>query len=453
MSRVDKQYKSTLVLVILFAVALGAYFGYQKYGPKDGATKEEDKTAKINIITSKKEDINEVEIKNSNSDLILVKNNGKFELKDKLSIDLDQVVITNLVDTLSNLTATKEIGDITNMSDFGLGVPFTSLSFKVAGVPGKTIDIGDKVKERGYYMKVAGTTKVYIIDKASSDNLVLDLEAMRNKQVLNLKKEDINFLGLNKLKETTFEVAADNAMGGVWTVKKPFNIKGDDVKINEMANAITGMKVKEFIEVGKKNLAEYGLETPATTLKVGVKGSEPTRIFFGSEKEGQGRYVMKEGSNEILLLEPVEIAFTGFTFKEVSDKGIGGIVPTEVTSIEATMGADKVTLGITHGKEPGVDEIVTVNTVELKDKKSYQEFINAYSALSAWDIKPNEVVSKEAALEISANNKNGTVKTGFAKKSDDEYYVLKNGKYSGQIIKKEAFDTVAKALEQLKAAK
>jgi len=456
MSQVDKQYKSTLVLVILFAVAVAGYFGYQKYGPKDEEKKDSDKkTENISLLTYKKDDISEFTVKSGNSNVVVVKNNGKFELKDNPKLDLDPVVVNNLIDTVSTLTATKTIGDnVSDLKAFGLNTPPNSVSIKVAGGAVKTFDIGNKVFERGYYIKFSGENKVYMIDKASGDNLRLELNTMRNKQLVTLKKEDITQVSVLKKDGVAFEAVQDNANGSKWSIKKPIEYKGDETKINGVIDGALGFKIKEFVQSDTKEVGTFGLDAPATTLVLGAKGGQTTKILIGKLKEDQGTYMMKEGTNEVVLSDSKDIPFTKFAVKDVADTNVASIVAGEVTGVEAIFGNDRIAASVDPGKDAAdADDVVTVNNVKLTDKKSYTEFINAFASLNAQDLKPQEQIVEKPDLTITTTTKAGISKVTFTKKGEKEYFVFKNGKYFGQVVAKEDYDKVLQPLQQLKTAK
>jgi hypothetical protein len=461
MSQMDKQYKSALILVILFAISVAGYFAYQKYGPKDPENMDGENSQKVSMLTNKKEDINHIEIKTVNSDIILVKNNDKFELKDKPKIQMDTVAIGNLLNSLSNLEAMKIISEnATNMSDYGLGVPVVSVSYKLAAGDGKTIDIGDKIRERGYYVKISGENKVYMVDKNTGDNLSVDLNYLRNKQVINFKKDEINLVSLIKKTDIAFEAVEDNSKGGKWVLKKPYEFKADDSKMDEIIGIATDLRIKEFIDITNKNLADYGLETPSNTLKIGAKGVEPEKIHIGSvsegedEDEGGGRYVMKEGASEIFLLENTETEFTGNTFVDMADKSFGSILSDDITSVEATFGDNKLSITVAQGNEPGdAGDVIKVNNVEIKDKNSYSSFLSALTSISATDIRPDDKPNGSAEISIDITTKSGVDKRSLIKKGDKDYYFAKDGYYTGKIISSEDYNKILSAMQLLKDAK
>lgn len=451
----DKQYRSALILLATFAIFLGSYMAYQVYYVKQNEGNDVEQKKKINILSLKKEDVQQIQITQSNGDLLLTYNNGKFELRENPKLELDEATLNDLMTSLSLLQSDKLIGEnITNLSDFGLAVPSGKLLLKLGDGSQKTLEIGDALpQEKGYYVKIAGEAKVYLLDKETSEKLMLNLTKIRSKQLVSFKKENTGLLRLSRQDNTVFEALSDKQNPAKWNLTKPFAYQADDAKIDEILSLFFNLKIKDFIPKGGKDLEAYGLEAPVATLALAPVDGQPTELIIGKEKEGEGRYVMKAGGDEILLLETAEVAFTGYAWIDVANRSVIQLNQADISGLEISVGSDKTTVSVEAGKDlTKVETAIQVNGIKLKDNKPLYDFLNPLTEMTASQIQPQDTVSGAAVLTISISLKGSTEKIEFFKKGESNYAVMQNGIYQGKVIAQTDLDKLLEKQKQLKDA-
>jgi len=63
--------------------------------------------------------------------------------------------------------------------------------------------------------------------------------------------------------------------GDAWLMIEPVQAKADNAETASLLNAITSARLERTINEEPKSLDEYGLDRPAITLTVGLKGDKP----------------------------------------------------------------------------------------------------------------------------------------------------------------------------------
>lgn len=176
-----KQKKGLIILLIILFVLCAVYLGLKSYNEKQDKKAEEKAKADTVQVVQVKEPVEVTYSADDGSSMSFVKEDGKWKFKDDSETALVQDTVQNIVDTVSDVQAEKEIKDPDPLESYGLDSP--SYTITVTGEDGttETIYIGDGA-DSDYYMTVGEKDHVYIVSADLPNVLEFDKD--------NLKKEE-----------------------------------------------------------------------------------------------------------------------------------------------------------------------------------------------------------------------------------------------------------------------
>lgn len=173
-----KQKKGLIILLVILIVLCGIYYAMRSYNENQEQKKaEEEKENIIQVVDIE----NPVEITYSADDgssMSFVKEDGTWYYKDDKETSLIQDTVQNIADTVSNVTAEKQIEDPDPLESYGLDTP--SYTITVTGEDGttQTIYIGDGA-DTDYYMAVGEKEEVYIVASDLPNVLEFDQDNLK----------------------------------------------------------------------------------------------------------------------------------------------------------------------------------------------------------------------------------------------------------------------------------
>ncbi|MGV8906565.1 MAG: DUF4340 domain-containing protein [Acetobacterium sp.] len=311
-----KLYKNALILLAVVVLLGTAYFIINGKN-SDGNSQDLSQANTIQVLNVNIDTMSEIDIEHNNERLVFVKNENKWTLTEPANINYDQGLADGLPLSILYFTASKVITEQTNdLSQYGLDNPSV---VSVKTTDGKTVilEIGNLTSSKdSYYLKNKDSDKVYIIDKAKVDSILLTLKSIKDKNVLNLERDlqstiladDMISLSLEKDGELVFS-ARKNEADGKWSLIAPVQENVDNSEIAPILAAISRVMALEFIDVNPEELNQYGLVNPQYSLEF-ENATGRKKLLIGDEKEtGTEFYAMVEGQNDVFSLNEA-----GFNF-------------------------------------------------------------------------------------------------------------------------------------------
>lgn len=199
---------------------------------------------------------------------------------------VNQSALDSLADKLENLTAVRELTNVTSRADYGLDAPSFTVTAKDA--EGKTVvySMGDTTPfEDGYYLGVSGSDAVYVIETALSDTFDKTLTQLAT-------MEDIPQVG-NATRLTVgdrLDISLD-AGKNVW-VDTATGEALDQGEAAALVTAAKGLAWSELIATSatEEELASWTLDEQATQVTLYNGEEAELAILLGGEDAEGDRY-------------------------------------------------------------------------------------------------------------------------------------------------------------------
>ena len=336
----------------------------------------------------------------------------------------------NLLNNVLSLNALRNFGENTKNTDYGFKNPFAVLTVKLSDGTSKTITFGNESPDKsGRYATLSGNKNVFLVENSvvnvfsqNPQNFIslnlfgvyTDEEAMSVKEIV---------LG-GSCREQEITVINDKSdySARIFKIAKPINSFAKDENVAQFCTMLTLTYSAEAIEVlnpDEKTLAEYGFDSPYSTVKFVFAGKEEKIVFGKKAKDGK-LYAMVNDIPAIYRLNAEDYSFIGYKLPSLRDSALFSCIIKYVDSIAIT--ADGKTNLFKADNE----------SVTLNDKSfDYREFKDYYGAFlqslsKSYDKTCSNKAEKVCEVKITFNY-DRIPETFVFYKENNEYFVSMNG--------------------------
>ncbi len=443
-----KLYRNAIILVVIVALLVGAYFVVNKYKPAD-QPKTETETIKLTNYVST--DIASVTLDNPDGTFVIEPSGSDWVLVSPKDIRYDTSILSSIVINASSVVADKVIEENPkDLAIYGLDKP---KKVTVADKSGKSaiLEIGSLTPTgSSYYVKTADKNTVYTVSTYTGDYLVTGKNGLRLKTPYTLTSDMITSLAMDRAGGNIFTATRD-ANKVDWSMNSPIKGSANGTALAPMLDAISQTAIVNFVDEKPADLAQYGLDKPAYVFDFNTTTAGAFKLELGDEKvKGSEMYAKLSGNDEVFTIDPSKYTFLDKPLKEIVNVFAYIVNIDEVKAIDLTMDGKTTHMTVdtykdANGKTDSDKDKFTVNGVDAtgKDKDDKQPFRTFYQALigiTLDDIDLNAKPSGPADVTIDYTLKNGNMKVEYVSKDANYYYVLRNGQYAGILVKKNKVD-------------
>lgn len=160
-----------------------------------------------------------------------------------------------------------------SLADAGLEPPAATLTIRDKEGKDYAIEIGKKAAlSNDTYVRVVGSDEVKVVGRDLSRDIQRKTSDYRAKRVFDFTTADVRHL-LIEHEDTTYDL--NRGAGDQWVINAPIKAYARAEKVKTLLNALSGVRVKDFIDDHPDSLATYGLEPPTLTITVTTEKEEP----------------------------------------------------------------------------------------------------------------------------------------------------------------------------------
>jgi hypothetical protein len=290
-----------LPFLAVFLVLAATYFALEWHQRKVAKEEEVAKT----IFAVKGPDITAITIKRPAEEIHLAKDGKTWHLNSPVKEQADNLTMNALVDGLSQLRFTRDLGAEKDLKPYGLNQPSLVLSF-TAEKKSYTLDIGNKAPgDQGYYARRDKDPRVLIIRNADKESLNRSLTDLRNRALFNFAADQVKSL---KVKAGSTQVVLEKKDRS-WTWVGHENVKIDGDRLARLLRYLSLARVKEFVPgpTTAKDLKTYGLAPAAIEITVTTDKGDQS-LYLGSRKKDEC-YARQGDQAPVVLTENLLLDF------------------------------------------------------------------------------------------------------------------------------------------------
>ena len=273
---------STIALVVVLA-GLGAYI-YFVDSKRPATTAVEGEAAREKFFTVEADKINEIRLTHKGQTTLLRKDATGWKIIEPITVDADPPEAIGLAQAISNLESVREVIDNpSDLAQFGLAEPATTVEFKAEGGASGSFKLGSKNPQQSeiYAMK-GGDDTVVLVSSFQESTFNKEPFALRDKRILKFDREKADSLALVKGGNSIEMTRTDSE----WKVIKPVQARSDYSAVEGFLTRLNAANMSRLVDENPKDLAQYGLAKPVMTVTIGA-GSSKTVLEVGKTENDQ----------------------------------------------------------------------------------------------------------------------------------------------------------------------
>ena len=247
-----------------------------------------------------KEQVVKIEITATGETTTLSKQNDNWVVASMDNYPADGEGVAEL---LSKVTEFKNTQRVSNN-------PEKQSEFEVdsTGVEAKLMDASDKVLVHLFvgkttpgflssYVRPADSNDVYVAQGYLQSVFNKDTRTWKDRTIFNFNKGIATQLNIISPEETV-ELRLD--ADGAWQMLKPIAAAAKTTEVDALLTTFSGLDTDDFAEA-KDELAEYGLDTPQSTISAVLNDGTTATLHVGKEEEGK-LYVKRDDKDTVFRL-------------------------------------------------------------------------------------------------------------------------------------------------------
>ncbi len=263
-------FKKTLLILIVFAVAAGAYYLDQQRVEKK--TAHEDAVSRL--VAPAKEKITDLTVRTATQSTTLKKTGNNWTLTAPVAVRADKAAVDQILDELDRAKK-KDPFDVTDakLDEYGLKTPAVHAEIEASGDKyAEKFALGaDTPDNSESYARIGEEKSVFTVPTSVKSQLNKTPNDLRDKRAIPAVASEATSLTIVGT-TTTVELANVNSQ---WQLKAPAQGKADATKIGDILGEINNAKRSDFVDSTSLNLAQYGLDKPRWKASLYIAGSDP----------------------------------------------------------------------------------------------------------------------------------------------------------------------------------
>jgi len=294
-------------------LALGAYVYF--YEIKGEKKREEASEKEKKLYQFEQKDVAALTIKTGSDEFVLQKDKDAWKMVKPIEGKADKSTVDSVASDFASAKVDRTIEEPNiDWKKYGLDPPAAKLSAKLTD--GKTygIELGEKdFTDFSVFARISGQNKVLVLPSSLLTSVNKKLLDFRDKTVLEFQRDQIKELMIAvKGKEYRFEKNGED-----WTIKAPFQSRGDRSEINSIVSDLDFAKVEEFVDSPESNLKNYGLDKPdmrvdlllgdSRARKTLLVGKKVDNFYYAKDDSRLTVFKIKEDLYKKLDLDPQKI--------------------------------------------------------------------------------------------------------------------------------------------------
>jgi hypothetical protein len=435
---------------VVVGLGLGAYvyFVESKRDPSDV-----DKKDKAFAVEADK--IDEIVLKpESGQPTTLRKAGTAWQIVQPEPAEPDGAEITGLTSNLSTLEVQSVVDENPgDLAEYGLAPPRIEVTFKAGGQEHR-LQVGRKTPPgTDLYAKRADEKRVFLIPSYLESTFNKSTFDLRDKTVLKLDRDKIDTLAITTAKGT---VQFSKADGGEWQMTAPLKARADFSLVDSMVSRLHTLQMKSLVAPEAATLVGYGLDKPATTIRLG-SGSSQAVLLIGKEA-GEGAVYAKDQSRPAVITIDAAIVTDAtksageFRQKDLFDARAFNTTRVDIVRGNETIAFEKSKTKDKDGKEENKWKQVSPAARDV-DQTKVDNLLSAITAARATGFVDSTAKTgldkPELTVTIKFDEGKREEKVALARSGSDGY-AARTGEPGAAKVDIAAIENIVKSLEALK---
>lgn len=450
-----KRIKLAIIILLAVLVASAGIFCVAYYfndkSEKEAAAEEE----KLKMFEFDEEAVDKIEINNDGGQFIAeyisgtgwrLTNNDEFEVNDAL--------IASMAANMCELKAVKILED-KDPSKYGFDNPVKVTCY--IGDQAHTVIVGDSTPTyENFYAMKENDDNIYLIEFLKGSILAADKNALKQTYIYPYMSYDIDHFALWEGSETDENIlfSMNKDSDDNWSMDKPYNDKSVYyTQVDAFLTDSSRDEVSSFVQEGcdESEYSRFGFDNPQYVFEISA-GDEYTKIIFGGPTEdGKEIYGLFTESGQVVTFIPNEIALLNYNTLDMMNTTVFSTDISNVANVTLNINGKNVILDMSGGENAYMVNDVNVSKLGDEAKNAFVTFYNSFNNAYFESVERAASPSGDPEITIDYVETNNIVtKLEYIPTEDsDEYYVIKNGEYTGYTVTGEIIKAITGSYDKL----
>jgi hypothetical protein len=321
------------LLVVLIGLGAYLYFVESKRTPGD----DEEKRDKVFTVQAEK--IDEIAVTSSSGERTTLRKTGDtWQIVQPASAKPDSAEVSGLTSNLASVEIQRVIDEnAADLKEYGLEPPRIEVAFTSGGQE-HTLLIGAKTPPGSdLYARLKDQKRVFLIPSHLESTFNRSAFDLRDKAILTLDRDAIDGIEVTAGGTAVALAKAD----AEWKLTRPVSAPADFSAASSLVSRLTSAQMKTIETAPKPNLASYGLDKPAATVRVRT-GSAQAVLQVGGPAGDGAVYARDESRPEIFTIEAAVLDELKKAPSEYRQKDLFDARSFNATRVEAIRGGQTV---------------------------------------------------------------------------------------------------------------
>jgi hypothetical protein len=373
------KFKTTLILLAVFAGLLAVVLFFDSKGEKKKAAEEKTNT----LISLTPGDIRKVSLIRNGETLTFERDEaGPWRLTSPLQAAAEEYEVGNFVDSLASLRIERVV-EKQSKDLAAYEIPKTEVSLWVKGkdAPVRLLVGMENPLDKTLFAKREDDPRVVLLASALKTTLDKKIFDFRQKDVFKFNAADVKTVRV-RAKDLAWQAQREETG---WFLKAPVAALAAKDKVDALLDSLSGLRAKAFVAEDKnaEALMKFGLEKPEYEIDLSLPASNQ-EIVFSLHQEGEASYATTSLSTKVIAFEGTLLTDLDRKVDEMREKKVADLNSWE---------ADKVAL-----KKDGFELAAVKEKVGEKEKW----FLDPATKEEADPTKVEDFIRKVEGLEAVA---------------------------------------------------
>ncbi len=254
------------------------------------------------LLQFKNEEVVEIKFQNDGNSFELNKQNGQWEIVDRVKSKADADEVTSFLHLVRNFTVKKFLDENPeSLKSYGLDAPSARLTLETGKESGPmTLLVGDKLGSEGYYGKVESANNVVLFGRQLVETLSKKPVAFMPKTLLEFKQEEVSKIDL-QTEEEKIQLARNKEDG--WKITQPIEADADLSTVNSLLFDLKAARVNEYVNTSVQKLELFGLDSAKKVLTVDLGDEQSWTLELGNKSsDGEHYFGRRAGEAAIFTI-------------------------------------------------------------------------------------------------------------------------------------------------------
>lgn len=290
--------RNTLLLAV-FLIILGAYVYFFELQKASTGKSER-------LLDFKEEEAQSLVLTYPDQEIRLQRNpHGRWRLVHPLEAAADESAVGAILAALDTSDVKRTVEEQPSEADlrsYGLDQPEVKVLLSLRdGIALPPVFIGGRTPVGGsVYVRRGGVASVLLTDASLKSSLQKDLTALRDKEILSARPDQIARLTIRTPKESLVLVKGEKEE---WRPEAPTKAKTKQKAVSDYLTFLGQLRAKGFADDEAKSLKKYGLDAPAVKISTADKEEKELESLLLGGKAGPDYYAARGGSSTVYTID------------------------------------------------------------------------------------------------------------------------------------------------------